>query len=518
MNPEISKNYQDQVRLQNTINYIPDCNGQFAPESVDELQEIVKWANRENKKLYPVSTGNNWGYGCHLPGEDDHYIVSLKKFNQISNYNPESGTITIGPGVTHGELSEFLVSKGDEWMTPVHGGGPFCSVVGNAIERGYGITPIMDHFQAIRSLKAVLGSGDLYSSALNSIGQVELSQIFKWGLGPHLDGIFTQSNYAIVTEMTIQLAVRPKDINLFFIDINSDEDFQRAVDAARRIKHKIGSNLGGINFLNTERSMSMFTRYPDELKKSSMPINEDDVKQIAKNSGIPKWSVFGAFYGPKSITKGIKKEVLKEFSQVKGRKVVLSESLFNPINSIIRRLKFLHNIPLIKKFLTLEEVFLILGGRPQKTALELSYWKSISNVKGPEMNPSIDDRGLIWYAPLVPMKSERAIEYVKMVREVSKRNNINALITLTTISENCFDSTIPILFNKNHGNEQEMAYKYFEELLEEGEKKGFFPYRFSTYHMKKLDDYKETDFFKSAKKLKQALDPNGVLSQGRYIR
>jgi 4-cresol dehydrogenase (hydroxylating) len=35
------------------------------------------------------------------------------------------------------------------FLVPATRAGPGCSIIGNALKRGYGITPLTDHFQSI---------------------------------------------------------------------------------------------------------------------------------------------------------------------------------------------------------------------------------------------------------------------------------------------------------------------------------------------------------------------------------
>ena len=77
------------------------------------------------------------------------------------------------------------------------------------LERGYGITPYADHFAAVTALEAVLPDGRIYRSALSELGGATVDRAYKWGIGPYIDGLFAQGNFAVVTNMTIALAPRP---------------------------------------------------------------------------------------------------------------------------------------------------------------------------------------------------------------------------------------------------------------------------------------------------------------------
>ena len=116
--------------------------------------------------------------------------------------DPELGLVTVEPGVTQAQLRSYLDEHHLPFMVPASGAGPSCSLLGNAVERGYGITPYSDHFAAVTALEAVLPNGEVYRSAHAAMGGTTVDRAFKWGVGPYLEGLFTQGTFGIVTEMT----------------------------------------------------------------------------------------------------------------------------------------------------------------------------------------------------------------------------------------------------------------------------------------------------------------------------
>jgi FAD/FMN-containing dehydrogenase len=176
--------------------------------SVEDIVTTVAIAADFGTPLYPISTGNNWGYGSALPPRDGCVIVDLSRLDRIVDFDPAVGLVTVEPGVTQRKLREYLDDRNLPFLVPVTGAGPDCSLVGNALERGYGITPHADHFGAVTALEAVLPDGRLYRSALSELGGETVDRAYKWGIGPYLDGLFAQSGWGIVTRMTIALASR----------------------------------------------------------------------------------------------------------------------------------------------------------------------------------------------------------------------------------------------------------------------------------------------------------------------
>ncbi len=460
----------------------------FAPKTVSELIDKYSDFKKQHGNVSIVSRGNNWGYGCKAPISENGLIVDLSQCAAISDFDPYHGIVTLEPGVTYGMLAAFLQKQGDQWIAPVHGGGPDCSVVGNALERGYGITPYTDHFGAVLSLEAILENGALYQGSLKKLGQERLDKLFKYGVGPYYDGIFTQSGLGIVTQMTIKLAAKPKYIEMFFFGLKSDDEVPAAVEAIKKCKRELGSVLGGINLMNRERMLSMLADYPLEKVKSGEPLSDQEILDLASRYKAPHWTIAGTLYGDKALVKAAKKLINENFKSVKKNRFYFNSTnkkLVPYVSGLLEKV----GLGAIKKGLdSMSLGFDIINGRPNNVALRLAYWKHENKAlaKQENLNPNRDGCGLIWYAPLVEMQSENVVAYIDFVKSASRKFNINSLITLTTVDDLCFDSTVPVLFNMQNEKDKANARAYFDYLFEEGAKRGFYPYRFSIETQKKL--------------------------------
>ena len=78
------------------------------PENQEQVAAVLQVAQRWQVAVYPVSRGNNWGYGSANPVEDGCVILDLSRLDSISGFDPEMGVVTVGPGVTQGALRDFL--------------------------------------------------------------------------------------------------------------------------------------------------------------------------------------------------------------------------------------------------------------------------------------------------------------------------------------------------------------------------------------------------------------------------
>ena len=477
--------------------------------------------------LYPVSTGKNWGYGTSQPAEigENIILLDLSLLNNISYFDEELGLITLEPGVTQQQLSHFLIENDYPYMVPVTGAGPDCSILANALERGYGITPYTDHFSAVNSIQGYWADGSCFQSAVNTLDQSHdkiVDKTYKWGLGPYLDGLFTQSNFGVVTQMSIRLAKIKPAFTSFFIQLADDELMEQAVPLIRKTLQDYEGIVGSINLMDQRRILSMFAKNPNGYDQHKV-MDDSDVEKLAKQQQTPSWTIVGSIYGSKNVVKAVKTEIDSLFKQIPCKRIYSTSPLLVIVN------KFIKSVPkwLIKRISILSMVAqqmdsfdkgkAIMLGRPNKVALKLAYWRNPESeqLDPEELSPSNDNCGLLWYAPLVTMKAATMRDYVNFIRTTCPKYNIEPFITFTNLKHDCVDSTIPIVFDLTNPKAVEDAHNCLKELVTEGLKKGFVPYRLNIDQQQWLLN-KDQQFWLTVNKLKQVLDPNGVLSLGRY--
>ncbi len=477
------------MKITNTLNKDKVISDIYYPEDIDSLKEVYISLKDKQEKIYVYSKGNNWGYGCNSPHHDNTSLISLEKMNSIIEFDKVHGLVTLEPGVTYGQLANFLIKNGDEWIAPVHGGGPDCSVLGNAIERGYGLTPRADHFDAVTHLEALLEDGSFYKGNLTSIGQERLDKLFKYGIGPYYDGLFTQSGVGIVTNITIRLAKKPEYIEMFSFRFDNEHDFERVIEATKKSCLLLGDFLGGINIINGQRMLSMMIDYPLKNIENRTPLSSDFLEKERRRNHFGKWNVVGAMYGSKPIVKGAKKVLEECFKGISKSSIYFNSGNRNIYKFISHLIPKFFGIDVKKSFEALDNFYDILNGRPNYLALKLAYLKNTDKtlVDKEELNPRMDNCGLIWYSPLIEMDPSKSRKYVSMIDEISAKYGFDSFITMTTINDLCFDSTVPILFNKDCELDTKRAHNYYNELLREGARRGFFPYRLSVESQK---DYK----------------------------
>jgi len=477
--------------------------------------------------LYPISTGNNWGYGTSQPAglSSNIILLDLGLLTQISHFDSELGLVTLEPGVTQQQLSNFLHQHNYDYMVPVTGAGPNCSILANALERGYGITPYTDHFSAVTSIHGYWANGTPYQSAVNELDASEekfVDKTFKWGLGPYLDGLFTQSNLGIVSQMTIRLAKKKPDFTSFFIQMDDDSLLEQAVPLIRQVLQEYEGIVGSINLMDQRRLLSMFAKNPNGSDVHQV-MQQQDVTRLAKSLQSPSWTIVGSIYGTKAVVKAVKNEIDQIFKQLPCKRIYSNSLAITMANKLIEHLpaRLINKIPVLNKVSAQLDSFNkgkdIMLGKPNKVALKLAYWrhKDAENFDKNALSPGEDGCGLLWYAPLVTMKANKMREFVEFIRQTCPKFNIEPFITFTNLKHDCVDSTIPIVFDLSNRQAVQDAHSCLKTLVEEGLKKGFVPYRLNVDQQQWLLN-KDSDFWLTVNQLKSSLDPHNILSQGRY--
>ena len=207
----------------------------LAPAGVEDLRAILAIANRHRVPLWPVSVGKNFAYGTAAPEMRGSVVLDLKRMNRIIEIDETLGTAIVEPGVSFFDFKAELDRRNSGlWMSgPSHSWG---SVIGNALEHGVGYTPYGQHAETICGMEVMLADGSLVRTGLGALEGTREWQAFRWPFGPGLDGLFTQSNFAIVTKMGLWLMPEPEGMAGVDIRIPRRSDYAALIDTLRPLR------------------------------------------------------------------------------------------------------------------------------------------------------------------------------------------------------------------------------------------------------------------------------------------
>ncbi len=488
----------------------------LCPRDLGEVQQLMKIAARFRAPLYPISTGRNWGYGAASPGVAGAAVVDLSGLRRLRLIDAELGIIAVEPGVTQQQLADFLVAQRLDLLVPVHGGGPDCSLLGNALERGYGLTPTTDHFAALTSLTAVLPDGTVYRSPFEALGAETIGAAHRWGIGPYLEGLFSQGNFGIVTEATLTLRRRPEHVEAFFVRVGDEPTLGAMADRLRDLLSSLGASIAGINLMNDRRVLSMSRPYPVDQVPAGEVIPEPLCREMTSQAGITSWTAAGVIHCPAALRRVIRRELRRLLPPGCSRPIHMNRRRVGWARTLLRYLPAGKG-SILQQLDSIESLLDLADGIPRRIALPLAYWlRGDLPHASAKLDPAQDGCGLIWYSPLVPMKSATVIEYVRMVHRVCVAHGIEPLITLTSLSERLFDSTVPLLYRPEESGAADRARDCFQSLVSEGRRLGCLPYRLPVDQMQSFLSQEDGSHWGLVRTLKRAIDPHDVLAPGRY--
>jgi 4-cresol dehydrogenase (hydroxylating) len=452
--------------------------GAVCPENVEQVQAIVKIANEFRQPIWPVSTGKNMGYGMTTTASPGQMVLDLKRMNRILSVDPELCTALVEPGVTYRQLKDYLVENNLPLWIDVPTVGPIASPVGNTLDRGVGYTPYGEHFMVQCGMEVVLADGEILRTGMGSTKNPSAWQAFKWGYGPYLDGLFTQSNFGIVTKMGMWLMPAPPVYKPFVIRHKKMEDVARIVEAMRPMRiANIVPNV--VLMMGGAYQLAMFKRR-SEVWDGAGPITDEAVAMAAAANNLGMWNTYIALYGTEGMIAESEKIIRAAFAAIDGEVLTEAEMGDNPW--------FHHHATLMQGGLNLDEI-------------GLARWRG-------------NGGGLAWFAPVAPAKGSETQGQVELAKQILGKYGFDYTAAFA-IGSRELHHIIALLYDKSDPAEEKRADDCYRELVTGFGEKGWASYRTGVHAMDLVAEQFGTVNRTFNAKLKDALDPNHIIAPGK---
>ena len=334
--------------------------------------------------------------------------------------------------------------------------------------------------------------------------------MYRWGVGPSLDGLFSQSNFGIVTEMTIWLMPAPACFQAFFFQSDSEKDLEHIVDALRPLRLD-GTLRSAVHIGNDYKVLAGIGQFPWE---EEIPLSRERMKAIGKKLKFSRWSGSGALYGTKNQVSEARRLVRAALSGKVKKLQFLDDRTLSIASRFKRPYRWFTGLDLTRTLELLRPVYGLLKGVPTTKTLGSAYWRKRMPVPA-DPDPDRDRCGVIWLSPVAPMKGGEATTLAAMAERILPAHGFEPLISITLLTERALACVISITYDRDIAGEDEKAMACYRELRQDLESAGYYSYRLGIggMPMQGLD----FAYGKLLQSIKNALDPGNILAPGRYI-
>lgn len=486
-----------QQKADNSLGLENSVLGVVYPENTHEVQQIVKLANEYKVALYPYSAGKNIGYGERMPVMENNLLVDLGRMNKIIHVDPVLGFADVQPGVTQGQLSDYLYENNYDFYGDSTGSGTMSSVIGNFADGGYGTTPRGNKRKEMTCVKGVLGNGELFDTGY-----------YPGSIGPDLAGLFVQSNFGIITEVRQPLNAKTEDFKTMVISLKCEGDYPALLEVLRELKQQ-----------GTLIAQLVITNALDALEASEVPIPEkfqgktltnEDAQEIL-GGAFGALGVIGGIYGSKyevrakckTIRKALRKKLpgktLTIFASTKMLEIGTKffELLPTNIFSILERIKVLLS--------SLKDVHGMMQGIPADSAMK----GLLGGVR-----ENYGNLRLMWCSSRIPSDSTSVIKYIEIVKQCYRKHGYEFLLEMLMVTPNDIVTLQKIQWQKGNAEQEKRGLACYKEMRESLQEAGFYPYRMGVHSQPEVKHWQGR--LDSLNAIKQKLDPNNIISPGRY--
>jgi (+)-pinoresinol hydroxylase len=464
-----------------------------APDTTEQVSEVVRTANRYRIPLYPISTGKNLGYGGSAPNLSGSVVVDLKRMNRVIEVDDTRHFAVVEPGVAYFDLYRHIQERGLKvWIDcPDPGWG---SPIGNALDHGVGYTfgAYRDHFHSHCGLEAVLPNGDIVRTGMGALPGARTWGEYRYGFGPTVDGLFAQGNLGIVTKMGFHLLPAPEAYQNSVVTVPRRMDLVPLVRIVNELEHQgligmpvYGSPLGGPP-----------TPELAELMKRPGGPSVEDFDRYAQQRNRGSWTCRLQFYGSPKVIAAYLEHARDRFASVAGSSFQDGELLRFPLTQP-----------------QLDRVHRVAVGIPNMSIFSIGART--------ELNPSPSD-GHLWFSPIIPKTGEAILEaqrvFIDAFAKLGRPSFVSPFTTPATWMHRAFIFIMAFPISRTNVAQNQRSREAFRELVKIAAQHGWGEYRTApAFHddVMAAYSYNNNSLLRLHETIKDAVDPNGIIAAGR---
>lgn len=475
--------------------------------------------------LYPYSTGLNWGYGASDPPRPAAVRVDLSAMNRIRNQDEislDNPVALVEPGVTQGQLADFLAAHHPRLSFNVTGSARETSLIGNCLDRGVGY--LGPRREDLFALEVVTGRGDLIHTGFRRLGPGDdgaprspLAHLHPYGLGPMLDGLFFQGNFGIVTSACFRLLPRPAVQCAVSMALHDPQRLGEFIDALAALKREgvMGSVTHIGNRARTHATLgygiSAYLERHGGLRGEAL---QREVERALRVVAPDEWSSLGGVAGTRAQVRAALQVVRRRMHRL-ARVMVVDEAKLRLGFGLMHALRA---VPFARaQAAAIDAIRPLHGlalGRPTDVAIENLLWK-FGRADLPAVELEQSPCGVIFISPALPMQGGFVKAFVAEMRAVAESFRHTLYVTLNIETPTALVAVANLLFDKRDPEEAQRAAACAAALHALIRRSGLEVYRARADMMGAVTD-PASPYWRLIRDLKQVLDPNNVIAPGRY--
>ena len=488
------------------------------PGSVDEVAACLRIAREHGLSVNVFSRGRNYGYSANGPARGTTASMELSRLSAITEFDETLGYVRIQAGVTFAQLHAFLASRGSGCYLPSTGGPTDGSVLANTVERGHGLGYGGDRYNHSCRYEIVTADGARFETGFGRFEGARIANLMRSGVGPALEGLFTQSPLGVVTAATVWLPRKPRHWTTFLVPTRSRDRVGAMFEAVGEASRQ-GLVRDGMAFaLNEYKLASLQLRREDFAPPAGSAVSFESLRRFSSRWLDTAWFLActvdadseDLLAAKARALAGIFRPVLRATEPLvklsAGRARLADRAarmLPAPAAMTVRQVVdvFYTNVPLL--------------GHLIENPLRTTYWPipRARSVKGDDLHA--DRVGLVWISVPVPMKAEEISDVCGRIDRGLLAHGFEPSTQVTLVTERLVRVITALMYDRAEPGRDERAITCAREVYADLRKSGYYTYRLQPYMM---DEYAQYGAAHQdvVSRIKLALDPNGVLDPSRY--
>ena len=457
--------------------------GVVRPSTVAEVKRVLEIAKQHHLALWTVSRGRNFAYGGPEAPRPGQVVVDLSRMDAVLSIDEEAGVAIIEPGVSFQALDAHLRAVGSRLAVSVPDLS-WGSLVGNTLERGFSYTTNSEHQAMQCGMEVVLADGTVVRTGMGALPGSDTWGMYRGAYGPGFDGLFFQSNFGIVTKMGIWLRPRPAHSASCEISVPEDHQLGDLVEALRplMISGTIQSNVVIGNALIAGSAAARRDRFYDG--DGLMP--DSAIRALMKELGLGRWNAQLGVYGSAEMMAARRAEIERAVRTIVGARISFTEydGDVDPADVLPQDRTQL--------------------GIPSNEAIEMIAWR------GGE--PAHSDIGLVCAPTAAATNAVR-----QLVGTLVESRGLDYAAGFMLWPRHVIAMCL-VSFDRSDSAQRSVVDGLMTSVIQAAGAAGFAPYRAHVAHMDvAAAQYSFNDHaaLRLAERLKDALDPDGILSPGK---